>query len=51
MSVKYLLFYTKDLVYLFDFQRKVALSITEVPGNIRFLLVLRMGQVFNITNK
>ena len=51
MSVKYLLFYTKDLVYLLDFQRKVALSITEIPGNIRFLVVLRMGQVFNITNK
>ena len=40
--------------YFLHFQRKLVLSIAEVPGNIHFLpllLVLRMGQVFNITNK
>ena len=36
-SVKYLLFYTKNLTYLLHFQRKLALSIAEVPRNIYFL--------------
>ena len=37
-SVKYLLVYTKNLTYLFHFQRKSALSITEAPKNIQFYI-------------
>ena len=37
-SVKYLLVYTKNLTYLFHFQRKLALSITEAPKNIQFYI-------------
>ena len=36
-SVKYLLFYTKDLTYLLHFQRKLALFIAKILGNIHFL--------------
>ena len=35
-SVKYLIFYTKDLLPLLHFQGKLALSIAEVPENIHF---------------
>ena len=36
--VKYLLFYTKELTPPLYFQRKLALSMAEVPINIHFLL-------------
>ena len=54
-SAKYLLFYTKYLTYLVHFQGKI--SALHRRGSRKhslfttFSLVLRMGQVFNITNK
>ena len=36
-SIKYLLFYTRDLAYRLHFQRKLVLSMANVPGNIHFL--------------
>ena len=36
-SIKYLLFYTRDLAYRLHFQRKLVLSMANVLGNIHFL--------------